>query len=70
MRLAEGTDSLCLLKALASGKVYYDPGIKLERASTDSPKPKPRSQFRIASKTLVPSTSPFKQCRFDFFPTK
>lgn len=52
VRLAQGTDSLHLLKALASGSVFYDPGIKLENASTDTPHSKPRSQFRIASKNI------------------
>lgn len=51
VRLAQGTDSLHLLKALASGAVYYDPGIKLENASSH-PTTKRRSQFRIASKSL------------------
>jgi len=52
VRLAQGTDSLHLLKALASGSVFYDPGIKLENASSDTPHSKPRSQFRIASKNV------------------
>jgi hypothetical protein len=52
IRLAQGTDSLRLLKALASGSVFYDPGIKLEGASSDAPHSKPRSQFRIASKNI------------------
>jgi len=51
VRLAQGTDSLHLLKALASGAVYYDPGIKLEHAS-EKPTTKRRSQFRIASRSL------------------
>lgn len=51
VRLAEGTDPLHLLKAFASGAAYYDPGIKLERAS-GRPTTKRRSQFRIASKSL------------------
>lgn len=51
VRLAQGTDSLHLLKALASGAVYYDPGIKLENAS-GRPTTKRRSQFRIASKSI------------------
>jgi len=51
VRLAEGTDSLRLLKALSSGAVYYDPGIKLENAS-GKPTTKRRSQFRIGSKLL------------------
>jgi hypothetical protein len=53
VRLAEGTDALRLLKAMATGTVYYDPGIKLERASTDAPSHKPRSQFRVAAKQLA-----------------
>ena len=52
IRLAQQTDSLRLLQALASGTVYYDPGIKLENAST-APKVKRRSQFRIASKNIT-----------------
>lgn len=51
VRLAQKTDSLRLLHAFAAGVVYYDPGIKLERASTD-PEVKRRSQFRIASKNI------------------
>jgi hypothetical protein len=52
VRLAQDTDSLKLLAALASGIVYYDPGIKLENAST-SPRTKRRSQFRVASKNIA-----------------
>jgi len=52
VRLGEGTDFLRLLKAVANGAVFYDPGIKLESASTGSPKLKRRSQFRIKSKDL------------------
>jgi len=52
VRLAEVTDPLRLLKALASGSVYYDPGIKLEQASTQKPTHKKRSQFRVASRAI------------------
>lgn len=52
VRLAQGTDSLRLLGALASGTVYYDPGIKLEAASSGTPRSKPRSQFRIGSRNI------------------
>jgi len=52
VRLAQGTDSLRLLHAFASAAMYYDPGIKLERASTDIAKSKKRSQFRVASKNI------------------
>ena len=49
--VAEGTDYLFLLSALARGVVYYDPGIKVENAST-VPKAKRRSQFRVSRKAL------------------
>lgn len=48
VRIGYGTDFTLCLKALALNKVYYDPGIKLENAST-KPKVKHRSQFRIKS---------------------
>jgi len=51
VRLAEKTDSLKFLAAFACGEVYYDPGIKLENASTN-PKKKNRSQFRVASRNI------------------
>jgi hypothetical protein len=53
IRLAERTDSLRLLRALADGAVYYDPGIKLENASSARPVCKRRSQFRIASRSIA-----------------
>lgn len=53
VRLAQKTDALRLLKALANGTVYYDPGIKLEQASSAKPKNKKRSQFRVASKNIA-----------------
>jgi hypothetical protein len=52
VRLAQGTDALHLLHALALGDVYYDPGIKLENASTPHPHTKRRSQFRVGSKNI------------------
>lgn len=52
VRLGEGTDFLHFLRAMSEGKVYYDPGIKLEDSSTDHPKSKRRSQFRIKSADL------------------
>ena len=51
VRLCEGTDFLLLLNALYEGRIYYDPGIKLENAST-RPKVKRRSQFRVHSKNI------------------
>lgn len=41
-----GTDYNLLLSALASGRVYLDPGIKVENAST-VPRLKRRNQFRV-----------------------
>ena len=49
--LAEGTDYTLVLKALATGTIYYDPGIKVEDVST-APRAKRRSQFRVARRLL------------------
>ncbi len=49
--LGTGTDFQLFLGQLASGNIYYDPGIKMENAST-KPKIKKRSQFRIKSQNL------------------
>lgn len=50
--LGQETDFFRFLKAMASGHVYYDPGIKLEGASTAKPRAKRRSQFRIGLAAL------------------
>lgn len=50
--LGEGAEFKLLLKALYDGRVYYDPGIKLEGASTANPSSKKRSQFRVKSQDL------------------
>lgn len=52
VRLGEGTDFVRLLKAIDAGSVYYDPGLKLEQASSPRPRMKRRSQFRIASQRI------------------
>jgi hypothetical protein len=52
VRLAKRTDPVRLLQAFAAGAVYYDPGIKLESAST-KPETKRRSQFRIPSRRIA-----------------
>jgi len=52
VELCEGTDVLLLLQALASGAVYYDPGIKMEKADTLAPMTKRRSQFRVRHSDL------------------
>lgn len=45
--LCEGADFGLFMKSVVSGSVYYDPGIKMEDASSPRPKIKRRSQFRI-----------------------
>ncbi len=47
VQLCEETDVLLLLKAIAAGSAYYDPGIKMEKADSNKPLLKRRSQFRI-----------------------
>lgn len=50
--LGLGTDFGKFLSAVASGDIYYDPGIKLEGASSAHPVSKRRSQFRIKVASL------------------
>ena len=50
--LGEGAQFRRFLQALSNGSVYYDPGIKLEAASSQQPKVKLRSQIRIGSTDL------------------
>jgi MvaI/BcnI restriction endonuclease family len=50
--LGTGTDFGRFLDALAKRIIFYDPGIKLENASSKKPKTKRRSQFRIKPKDL------------------
>lgn len=50
--LGEGADFQLFLALMASGKIYYDPGIKMENASNTSDI-KRRSQFRIKSGNLT-----------------
>jgi hypothetical protein len=52
VRLAEGTEFRLFLQAVASGAVYYDPGIKIENMSSAKPAVKKRSQFRIKSLSI------------------
>lgn len=57
--LCEGTDFSLFLNAVSNGVVYYDPGIKIEKASSNSPLIKRRSQFRINHKQL---SALYKRC--------
>ena len=52
VRLAEGTEFRLFLNAVASGDVYYDPGIKIVNVSAARPEVKKRSQFRIRSASI------------------
>lgn len=45
--LGEGTEFSKFLLAMSDGSVVYDPGPKVERASTGRPRVKARSQFRM-----------------------
>lgn len=51
--LCEQTDFSLFLKAVSDGVVYYDPGIKMEKASTARPEIKRRSQFRVRHANLA-----------------
>ena len=52
VHLAEGTNYVRFLTAVARGDVYYDPGIKLEHSKSATPICKRRSQFRIKANAL------------------
>lgn len=49
VKLCRSTDATLLLKAVSEGHVYYDPGIKLDRATSKTHR---RSQFRIKFKQV------------------
>ncbi|MDR2406609.1 MAG: MvaI/BcnI restriction endonuclease family protein [Bacteroidales bacterium] len=51
--LGTHTDFQLFLGELSRGNIYYDPGIKMEYASTARPKIKKRSQFRTRSVFLA-----------------
>jgi hypothetical protein len=51
--LCEQTDFLLFLKAFAAGRIYYDPAVKVENASSGAPQIKRRSQFRVAHADLT-----------------
>lgn len=53
VQLGEGTDLSLFLQAIVAGSIYYDPGIKIEAASTSKPTIKKRSQFRIKQESLA-----------------
>jgi len=51
--LGNGTSFDLFLQQMATGNVYYDPGIKMENVSSRMPAIKRRSQFRIKSGNLA-----------------
>lgn len=51
--LCEQTDFLLFLRAFSAGKVYYDPAVKVENASSAAPEIKRRSQFRVGHADLT-----------------
>lgn len=52
IQIGEGAQFRLFLKAVIEGRIYYDPGIKLEQASTARPALKRRSQIRVSSADL------------------
>ncbi|MBI1254766.1 MAG: hypothetical protein GC196_10535 [Hyphomonas sp.] len=50
--LYENTDFLRFLSAIDAGSIVYDPGLKIEAASSPAPRMKRRSQFRIRQALL------------------
>ena len=47
IELGTGTNFEMVLSAMNLGTLFYDPGIKLENASSNKPRLKRRNQFRI-----------------------
>lgn len=52
IKLGVGTGFEILLASMSAGNVYYDPGLKLENASSIKTSLKRRSQFRVSHKKL------------------
>lgn len=59
--LGTGAQFERLLSAVVRGELYYDPGLKLESASTESPQLKRRSQFRIRYTKIKELYQDFRQ---------
>lgn len=51
--LCEQTDFILFLKAFSAGLIVYDPGIKMEQATSAKPEFKKRSQFRVKHNHLT-----------------
>lgn len=52
VHLGQGTDFTLLLRVVANGSLYFDPGMKLEEPPGERPVTKSRSQFRMNSRDL------------------
>jgi hypothetical protein len=52
VRLAEHSDSIKVIHAIAKGDLYYDPALKIVNQSQAKPEMKCRSQWRVASKKI------------------
>jgi hypothetical protein len=52
IELGVGTSFEMFLSAMYLGAVYYDPGIKIEHATSGKPKIKRRNQFRVNHRHL------------------
>ena len=63
VKLGEGAYFRRLLHAFHSGVVYYDPGLKIEGASSGAPRIKRRSQFRVGSADLASLYDRFREVR-------
>jgi hypothetical protein len=61
VKVGEGADFPRFLDALDDGRVYLDPGIKLEDASAARPRIKRRCQFRVKTKDLPSLYREFKE---------
>lgn len=53
IQLCEGTDFLLFLQAVATGKIYIDPAVKMEGSDGAAPKIKRRNQFRVRHPDLA-----------------
>lgn len=63
VKLGDGTSFGRVLQAFHAGLVFYDPGLKLEGASSPKPKAKRRSQFRVRSADLYSLYDRFRDAR-------
>ena len=53
IHVLSAADHDIFLRAFAAGRIYYDPAVKVENASSGMPLIKRRSQFRVAHADLT-----------------